>query len=491
MVEKQRPRSGSRFSLKPQIAAALSAIPPLGYKAPPQLIGGKTKSSSEVLMLRARNYAKAYKTLSVKEWNSYVVFGIQQFSNPSKYLAIRDSESSDETNLRLGRYYRLHLENNAPVDKYFMSQIIGIEAALQTSFPGYFDLSVCEMDEYVTNMISSKLHAPIDISPNSSHPHEPTEVQQDIEMSTEAEDQTNDDDDDEVPLDIQSVSVTVIPSKVSVPILQSPVSPPETLLPITQDFQAAAPTLAYAPTQDCPIHDDNDKQNSPTTLASSSPTSTPNLQRRTKTTSQKDPTTPPPVPVPILHRPLTASSSVRIEARWAPKDFHVLKSSTAQMYTRLAPLLSSFNTSHSWMIEWQNDQLAPERDLSSAQLSKFLSIRVVPVLAQQCLYFSFRVNATGKQLVQVLQSKELKKKKRGGENLTLDPSFIPAHQGELVFIGDILLKDASVMHRSKYLKYLRNVVLPPDVPSFDIKVRHKDPAGGSGTLASLLYCTTY
>ncbi len=95
-----------------------------------------------------------YKALSVKEWNSCVVFGIQQFSNPSNYLAICDSESADKTNLRLGRYYRLHLENIAPVDKYFMTQIIGIEAALQTSFPGYFDLSVCEMDEYDNNIIS-------------------------------------------------------------------------------------------------------------------------------------------------------------------------------------------------------------------------------------------------------------------------------------------------------------------------------------------------
>ncbi len=41
MVEKQRPRSGSKYSLKPQIAAALSALPPLGYKAPPSLIGEK------------------------------------------------------------------------------------------------------------------------------------------------------------------------------------------------------------------------------------------------------------------------------------------------------------------------------------------------------------------------------------------------------------------------------------------------------------------
>jgi hypothetical protein len=108
MVEKQRPRSGSKFTLKPQIAADLSVLPLLGYKAPPPLIGVKTMKS-DVSMLRARNYAKAYKTLSVKDWNSLVVFGIQQFSNPLKYLTTRDSESEKERILRLGRYLAVHI----------------------------------------------------------------------------------------------------------------------------------------------------------------------------------------------------------------------------------------------------------------------------------------------------------------------------------------------------------------------------------------------
>ena len=106
------------------------------------------------------------------------------------------------------------------------------------------------------------------------------------------------------------------------------------------------------------------------------------------------------------------------------------------------------------MIEWQTDQVAPEQIISPTQLSKFLSIQVVPVTAQRCFYFSFKVNATGKQqLVQVLQSKEQKKAKRE-ENLTLDPLYILAHHGEPVFIGDILLKDASVTHRTQH--YLKN-----------------------------------
>jgi hypothetical protein len=44
-------------------------------------------------------------------------------------------------------------------------------------------------------------------------------------------------------------------------------------------------------------------------------------------------------------------------------------------------------------------------------------------------------------------------------------------------VGDILLKDATSTHRGHYLKYIRDEVLPPDMPLFDLKIRHKDPSG--------------
>ena len=182
MVEKQRQRSGSRFSLKPQIAAALSALTPLGYKAPPSLIVAKT-ISAEVLAIRARNYTKAYKTLSVKDWNSYVVFGIQQFASPSTYLAIPDSESKQECNLRLGRYCRLHLEHQATLDKFLLPKIVGVEAALQTSFPGYFDMSLVGMDKNLSRLCHEDLLDPDEVLPFSP----PTDLdisQKDVIMST-------------------------------------------------------------------------------------------------------------------------------------------------------------------------------------------------------------------------------------------------------------------------------------------------------------------
>ena len=457
MVEKQRPRSGSKFSLKPQIAAVISALPPLGYKAPPPLIGHKTMSS-DISALRARNYTKAYKTLSVKDWNSYVVFGIQQFASPSKYLMIRDSESEQERNLRLGRYYRLHLEHKAPVDKFLMSQIVGIEAALQTSFPGYFDMSVVEMDEYLRNLDQEDLHDQGEVLNFSP----PTELDnsasfQDVEMTNVNEAPVCDKSEE---MTMQSPTST---TSVSISLSQETKTGGST--PCTQDFQDGLTSM----TKSNPKEDQTRMQMPPTNNPPESTIPRKRSEKSKMATPHDDLTI-------ELKGPSKVSDPVRIEARWAPKDFYALKASTAQMHIRLAPLLSSFNTQHSWMIEWQTDQLAPEQAISPSQVSKFLSIRIVPVSAQKCFYFSFRVNATGKQLVQVLQSKEQKKTKRG-ENLTLDPSYIPAHQGELVYIGDILLKNAAVTHRSQYLKYLRSEVLPPDVPTFDLKMRHKDPAG--------------
>ena len=183
-------------------------------------------------------------------------------------------------------------------------------------------------------------------------------------------------------------------------------------------------------------------------------------------------------------RPTKIRNVIRIEARWAPRDFQELRSSTTKMHLRLAPILSCFNNDHTWMLEWQTDQMHLQSELEPAQLSKFLSIRVVPVAKEQCFYFSFRIHATGPQFSQVAASKVLTIAKQG-KNLTFDPSAIPASQGELVYVGDILLKDASVTHRGHYLQYLRKEVLPLDTPVFDIKLHHSNPTGSRITILTV------
>jgi hypothetical protein len=176
------------------------------------------------------------------------------------------------------------------------------------------------------------------------------------------------------------------------------------------------------------------------------------------------------------HIPPKEKTILRVEARWAPKDFITLKASKALMYTRFAPILSSFNTTHSWVVEWQTDQLAKAPQIEPTQVDQFMSIRCVASPKQKCFYFSFRLQASGAQFIQVLKSNALQSIKQG-ERILFDPSSIPPTHGEVTQIGDILLKDATSTHRGHYLAYLRSEVLPKDTPPFDLKIRHKDPSG--------------
>ena len=101
---------------------------------------------------------------------------------------------------------------------------------------------------------------------------------------------------------------------------------------------------------------------------------------------------------------------------------------------------------------------------------------MLPVTKEKCFYYSFRPCASGTQFTQVLQTEVVQTAKEG-ENMSFDPTSIPTQHGKLMFIGNILLKDAAVTHRGNYLQYLRKEVLPADTPVFDIKIRHKDPVG--------------
>ena len=56
-------------------------------------------------------------------------------------------------------------------------------------------------------------------------------------------------------------------------------------------------------------------------------------------------------------RPATITNIIQIEARWTPKDFHELCASTSKMYLRLALILLCFNNEHTWMVEWQTEQM--------------------------------------------------------------------------------------------------------------------------------------
>ena len=82
-------------------------------------------------------------------------------------------------------------------------------ALKQLCRPLFQDTLTCRFVKWTntTTTSSAKLHVPIDTL-NSSHTNKPQDFQQDIEMSIEAEDKANDDADD-VSLDIKPLSFTV------------------------------------------------------------------------------------------------------------------------------------------------------------------------------------------------------------------------------------------------------------------------------------------
>ena len=165
MVDPKRSSRSVKSSLHPLTAAALSALPPLGYKAPPTLIGFKALDPS-VIALRIKNYNRAYKNMSVQSWNTYVSFGIQDFVSPDEYYLHKDQESIEETNLRLARYYRNHLENHAKIEGYLMQTISDVETTLAQSHPGFFDMSLQDMDLYLLGLKKSATKSTsMDIAP--------------------------------------------------------------------------------------------------------------------------------------------------------------------------------------------------------------------------------------------------------------------------------------------------------------------------------------
>ncbi|KAI2496154.1 hypothetical protein MHU86_18340 [Fragilaria crotonensis] len=403
MVDPKRSSRGTKGSLHPQTAAALSALPPLGYKAPPTLIGFKTIDPS-VIALRIKNYNRAYKNLSVNSWNTYVSFGIQDFVSPDEYYSHKAHESVEAENLRLARYYRNHLENHAKIDGFLMQTISAVETALAQTHPSFFDLSLNDMDSYLLGL------------------------KQPAEQNTAMDIDSADSSDKEIISSLRTAATLKLSTAAATE------SPAIVLQESSQSSSDEPPTTQA----DAVVYSTKRNKSSSTTTSSITGATVTSSSSTTTATDQPKATDQPSLTHQV-RRPSAIKHVVRVETRWAPKDFNELRSSTATMHRRLAPILSCFNTDHSWMMEWQVDQMDATPDIDPAQLSKFLSIRVVPVAKEQCFYFSFRICATGAQFSHVMKSKVLAIAKRG-ENLTFDPSAVPASQGELTYVGDILLK---------------------------------------------------
>jgi hypothetical protein len=425
MVDRPRFPIRSKYALKPAISSALSTNPPEGFLAPPALIDRETIGKTD-LKLREQQYARSYTKLTSRDWNDYVQLGIQQFASPNLYQIHVAKESTDDKSLRLARYFRFHLENKAEVLPLLLKTIASIEKALATTHPGFFDMSTKDMDAYMQAL--------------------------------------------------KNVSRTAPPT---LPLTQDETE--KLLLGVTFDTSPpATPNTASDLTQKTPTATSNHHDTANTNQSIKSSTSIP----ITMEVDEPSNITTPPAP---LDNATTTSPIIRIETRWAPKDFKILHASSDKFFDRLYPILQCFQIDHtSSLMEWQTDQVVKldSTETARATVTKCLSIRMVPNSKQQCFYFSFRIQSTGSDLTQTLKSKQLQSIKKG-EGLTFDSSCIPVIHGELVNVGDILLKDASITHRAHYLSFLKASVLPTDMPPIDIKMKHKDPLGNKTLLLTV------
>ena len=82
----------------------------------------------------------------------------------------------------------------------------------------------------------------------------------------------------------------------------------------------------------------------------------------------------------------------------------------------------------------------------------------------------------GPELKTILKSPALASVKKG-ESIHFEPTNVPVTHGDIVHVGDILLKNAKVTHRAHFKSFLSKCKLPDDMHQFDIKLCHKDPLG--------------
>jgi hypothetical protein len=156
MVGSKRSSKGRGIPKKPLPSTSPLTSSLLGYTSPPTLIGRETMDPS-ILALHEKNNAATYasKTWSRPDWNTYAAFGIQEYHSITECFTERKKASPEGKNLRLARYYRLHLENQAPVPRFLMGIILEVEQALEITHPGFFDMTLVDIDRYLVDWKTS------------------------------------------------------------------------------------------------------------------------------------------------------------------------------------------------------------------------------------------------------------------------------------------------------------------------------------------------
>ena len=104
---------------------------------------------------RVKNYKQAYdkkSSCTISDWNQYVSFGIQDFESPTDYKQHIETETADAARLRLARYFRNHLANQVNPNGALMKATPSVENGLAISHPGFFDKTIEEMDLYLNQL---------------------------------------------------------------------------------------------------------------------------------------------------------------------------------------------------------------------------------------------------------------------------------------------------------------------------------------------------
>ena len=210
-----------------------------------------------------------------------------------------------------------------------MQTISAVETALAQSHPGFFDMSLQDMDLYLLGLKKSATKSTsMDIAPDTIT----------TELSAPSFEKATLSHLQESNLTNQHVTYQESPDEAMITQDDTPFSPVKpTKLSKPQHDSEGNPFISTA---------DVDSSKSKATKHSST-----RAKRRT-----------------------VIKNVVRVETRWAPKDFNELRSSSEKMYGRLAPILSCFNNDHSRIMEWQTNQMEATPDLDQTQPSKYLSI---------------------------------------------------------------------------------------------------------------------
>ena len=399
MVEKHRIGRAVIPPPKSITAAIIVAPPHLGWKPPPVLIGHETIPLA-VLVLRAKNYKHAYSKVSgcnLPDWNNYVTFGIQDFDSLLTYQTHIAKETQHEGYLRVARYYRNHLTTQTPVDRDLLKTMPKIETALALSHPGFFDMSLTDIDAYLHALTPAgmDLEQTDDSLSSLATAAKPPPV---YTAGTKTPSQLPTSSPDSIP-EKQSDLLVSTPTGVNLALTEKDAAttmPPE-LAPLSTPSQLSdAPHDAVD--ANLMLSDEAKRlakkaKSKVRKAAAKAKQKAAHLERASSLLSSA----PTDIVPPSANRfgPRKGISSVLcIEARWAPTDIKELWASRTKMYERLAPILSCSNNDKTWLMEWQTDQMASSPDLDPASLSKYLGIRFVPVAKQQCFYFSFRLNGS-------------------------------------------------------------------------------------------------